>query len=329
MPIVNQSHPASQTASPVAHADLWPKLNESNTKNANNKVEETKTVSDDEDWEYVSSNSSTRTDSDDDAQTNNSSSKGTSTISIIHSANASIATLSSEAKEELEDTDNDHSIMHRCDSTPAFSSYSSLGSFAASDDELSFVVDCESSVDAHSIMTTNDDTVLLSHKTGTGTGTGAATNTTPIKKVPSFKDIMMLNAQQKENEDMKKKAQLKELAEKRRLEAVQRRKTTKTRIIVTPIKRCAKSTGDLRSLVIHEEEEGYGGGGGGGGGIIHEEEVLGESDAMEYYNRKSHGSKGRANGRKQRPDEAKRKEFIIHKKNAQRRAQGVKEKHKD
>ena len=79
----------------------------------------------------------------------------------------------------------------------------------------------------------------------------------------------------------------------------------KSRYVVTPIKRCAKSTGDLLSLVENEEDE-----------------PMGESDAMEYYSRKAHGAHGRSNGLKQRPDEAKRKEMIVQKKNMQRQKQG-------
>ena len=114
--------------------------------------------------------------------------------------------------------------------------------------------------------------------------------------------------------------------EDRRKAAAQRRKANKPRLVINSIKRCTKSTGDLRSLVIHEDVEddgyGYGGGaGGGGGGIIHEEEILGETDASEFYSRKNKGNMNRHNGKKTRPDEAKRKAFIIDKKNAQRKAQ--------
>jgi len=97
-----------------------------------------------------------------------------------------------------------------------------------------------------------------------------------------------------------------------------RAKTKKVKsryVVVKPIKRCAKSTGDLLSLAEQEEEELHGGGGGGGA-------PMGETDAMDYYHRKSHGAKGRENGLKLRPDEAKRKEMIVNKKNAQRQQQG-------
>ncbi len=281
-----------QSTSPVVH-ELWPKLKDSKDPPARDE---------DEDWEYISSSSS--------------SSVNAPSANDAKDKNQASSSTTSEAKEDGEDLE-DHSLIHRCESTPEFSSFSSFGSIQASDDDLSYVVDCGSSVDAQSIQTTHDDTVLLSLKKDIGNGA--------IKKVPSFKDMLLINSQKIQEEDQRKKEQLKELEEKRRKEAIQRRKTTRTRLVVTPIKRCAKSTGDLRSLVIHEEEEGYGGGGSGfGSAVIHEEEeVLGCTDAMEYYNRKDVGRKGRMNGLKTRPDEAKRKEMIIHKKNAQRRAQGI------
>jgi len=88
-------------------------------------------------------------------------------------------------------------------------------------------------------------------------------------------------------------------------------------------------------MVSIQEGEGggdgcMGGGGGGGSGCgggyangvtIHEEEVLGETDASDYYHRKNVGRASRTNGLKLRPDEAKRKVFIVAKKDAQRQKQ--------
>jgi len=75
----------------------------------------------------------------------------------------------------------------------------------------------------------------------------------------------------------------------------------KPKFVVAPIKRCAKSTGDLQSLVIQEEDE-----------------ILGDTDAMDFYHRKAKGFQGRQNGLKLRPDEAKRKAITMHKKDLQR-----------
>ena len=291
----------------------YPPLNMNNTPNNQmdnslaNSIQELNLTSSDDDWEYVSSNTD------------------------VSSDNEVEKSESLSCKEEKVDFDEECSMIHRCESTPEFSSFSSLGSIVGStttptkDDDTSYVLDCDSSfVDAQSISTTVSDAVLLSKKKTPTT----TTTSNPIKKVPSFKDMVASNAEQLQKEERQKKIDLKAREEKRREDALQRRKAIKTRLVVTPIKRCARSTGDLRSLVIHEDEEGHGGGGGGGGGcmsaiIQEDEEILGESDAAEYYNRKAYGSKGRANGRKIRPDEKKRKDFIIHKKNAQRKAQGV------
>ena len=194
----------------------------------------------------------------------------------------------------------------RCVSTPAFSN---LG-----DEDDSYVLDCAESVDAQSMATTSsawDDAVLVSQKKTADT----------MKKVPSFKDIMMLNAQANKAEEQNKKEILQHHQDKMREAAVERRKSNKPRLVVNAIQRCAKSTGDLRSLVIHEDAEDDGGGGGGGGGTIHEDEVTGDTDSMCFYHQKSKGSLNRQNGSKIRPDEAKRRDFIMHKKNAQRAAQ--------
>lgn len=187
--------------------------------------------------------------------------------------------------------------LHRCMSTPEFSHIP--------EDDESYVMDCTSSIDAFSL----DDTVLLTQKPA------------GMKKVPSFKDIIMLNAKEKELEEEKIKLAIEQQQQQMREEALKRRKNSKPKIVIKPIQRCAKSTGDLRSLVIHEEDEEECGGGGGGGGIIEEEDVLGDTDAMEFYNRKSKGSQSRSNGRKIRPDEAKRLEISMYKKEAQRKAQ--------
>lgn len=76
-------------------------------------------------------------------------------------------------------------------------------------------------------------------------------------------------------------------------------------------------------LTIMEEDDncdfviGRGSGGGiadgGGGGT-----VIGDTDAIDYYQRKEHGSKSTVNKKKERPDEAKRREIIMYKKGMQR-----------
>lgn len=80
----------------------------------------------------------------------------------------------------------------------------------------------------------------------------------------------------------------------------------KPKFVVTPIKRCVRSTGDLKAL---------------GRQMNDEDDILGDSDAHEFYSRKAHGSSTRQNGMKTRPDEAKRLQMTMAKKNLQRERQ--------
>mmetsp|Transcript_8177 Transcript_8177/g.17519 ORF Transcript_8177/g.17519 Transcript_8177/m.17519 type:complete len:524 (-) Transcript_8177:303-1874(-) len=83
--------------------------------------------------------------------------------------------------------------------------------------------------------------------------------------------------------------------------------------------------------VLEEDEDadlviGNGGGKGascGGGGDC---EILGDTDAMDYYHRKEKGSVSTTNKKKERPDEAKRKAISMHKKELQRTKQQEKAK---
>ena len=83
-------------------------------------------------------------------------------------------------------------------------------------------------------------------------------------------------------------------------------------VVVQPtslIRRCSKSSPNLLGL-IHEHHD----------DDDDDEHVLGDTDAAEYYHRKSKGAQGRSNGMKLRPDEAKRKAFSVNKRNLQRKA---------
>jgi hypothetical protein len=81
----------------------------------------------------------------------------------------------------------------------------------------------------------------------------------------------------------------------------QQQRKFKTKFIVKPITRSAKSAPNLHAL--------------------EEEEVLGDTDAHEYYTRKSMGYSGRQNGLKVRPDEAKRLQMTMQKKQMQQQSQ--------
>lgn len=95
----------------------------------------------------------------------------------------------------------------------------------------------------------------------------------------------------------------------------------KPKFVVKPIRRCSKSTGDLQSLARIAENDDYYSGGGGGGDSYNDDHILGETDAQLFYNQKAQGKLGRKNGRKVRPDEAKRLQITMAKKDDQRQRQ--------
>ena len=90
-----------------------------------------------------------------------------------------------------------------------------------------------------------------------------------------------------------------------------RKPRARPRYVVRPIRRCTKSTGDLQSLAAVPEDD--------GDGTDPDRDVLGAADASDFYHRKALGAKGRANGLKIRPDELKRKQFALQRKEMQRR----------
>ena len=89
-------------------------------------------------------------------------------------------------------------------------------------------------------------------------------------------------------------------------------------VVIKPpslIRRCSKSSPNLLGL-IHEDLA---------NNVVDDQEgeILGDTDAAEYYHRKSKGAQGRSNGLKLRPDEAKRKAYAVNKRNLQRQASGA------
>jgi len=99
-------------------------------------------------------------------------------------------------------------------------------------------------------------------------------------------------------------------------------KKKKPKFVVTPIKRCAKSTGDLRSFTrITESDDHHDGGVSGGCDVYNDEIILGDTDTELFYNQKAQGRLGRTNGKKVRPDEQKRLKMIMAKKDDQRQRQ--------
>lgn len=100
-------------------------------------------------------------------------------------------------------------------------------------------------------------------------------------------------------------------------QAARIRKARKPQFVVTPIRRCSKSTGDLKSLFRIAEDDldhHY-------GHDSFNNQIMGETDAQEFYSRKAVGKTAHQNGLKTRPDEAKRLQMSMAKKNEQRQRQ--------
>jgi hypothetical protein len=175
------------------------------------------------------------------------------------------------------------------------------------------------------------------------------------KSAPSFADILAKNADKPMSwgcDKQKTEAMLRDSHRRHHL-----RVRTKPKFIVADeasglgkMMKHAHSTGDLTkmmemveqerqragkgrmkkqfSALMEEDDEGdfvigrgSGGGMGGGGGDMNTSEVLGDTDAMDYYHRKDKGSQSTVNKKKERPDEAKRKEISMYKKELQREKQ--------
>lgn len=278
--------------------DFWPKLSEHTKEESFPPPDIVETKSDHSDrasseggWEFVAS----------DTDDNDEKEKSEASLEVVHDLALSPRDKNKEQTPPM--------ILHRCLSTPVFTDLSQDVS-----EDSSYILDCSSSISARSTLTdmTQNDTVLLSKVEPQNT----------IKKVPSFKDIILLKAKEQEKEEMNKRVQVKLREEKSRHDMLKRKKAMKPKLVLSPITRCSKSTGDLRSLVsINEDEDVCDFN--GCRSIINEDEeqILGETDAAEFYHQKSKGRSNRSNGMKLRPDEAKRKKMIIDKKNMQRRSQ--------
>jgi hypothetical protein len=229
-------------------------------------------------------------------------------------------------------------FFHKSTSSPALSIYEHVSNESEEkktpegDDESSFDhCSCSvMSIEAHSVQTESSSShVLVSH----------ITPEKPLtRRVPSFKDAILLNAQETEKEEVAALQRRQDAKIALRKEALAKRKASKPRLLVvkTPPKlsRNSKSTGDLNSLMhshatIYEDHEDdmCGGGGGGGGGFdtVQEHDILGDTDATDFYAQKSKGGSSRMNSKKIRPDEAKRLDMILNKKEEQRKKQKERE----
>ncbi|KAG7362834.1 hypothetical protein IV203_026194 [Nitzschia inconspicua] len=205
---------------------------------------------------------------------------------------------------------NTHTLKH-CQSSP------DLRKYVLEDDEES----SSSSSDGTSSSRSSSSGVLVQTDDGTTASSSvvmvpsltSAKNTTsnsPWASKVSFKETLMKQYQQDQGSGGDCNDQLQPQHHHRHHHHHHRRHTTTRKkmqpkfVVVQPkpLSRGAKSTGDLQSL-DHEEDDDI---------------VLGDTDAQLYYNQKAQGQLGRRNGRKQRPDEAKRLDIIMAKKSMQR-----------
>jgi len=194
-----------------------------------------------------------------------------------------------------------HRILKHCESSPNF------GSFYFEEEETEEspnFVELENENDTKSVSTAMTDLSHVVVETPVITSPNISNPNTiggglvKVHRVPSFKDAILLNAQEVQKERLEVQKQQEEAT----LNSMkQKRRMGKTRFVVKEIKRCSKSTPDLSSLAQ-----------------VVEDEQLGATDSPDYYARKSFGYVARKNGLKLRPDEAKRKEFSIYKRDAQR-----------
>lgn len=74
------------------------------------------------------------------------------------------------------------------------------------------------------------------------------------------------------------------------------------------MRRCSQSSPNLLGMIRENDDD------------DDDDEILGDTDAGDYYHRKNKGAQGRTNGRKLRPDEAKRKAYSVQKRNLQRQS---------
>lgn len=121
-----------------------------------------------------------------------------------------------------------------------------------------------------------------------------------MKKTMSWRDMVLSQV-----DELAKEVEVITPLQKQQQQQPKLKMKVKPKYVVTPIRRCTMSTPNLRSLAEEEDDD----------------EVLGDTDAMEYYNRKAKGYSGHKNGMKLRPDEAKRKDITMYKKELQRAAQ--------
>lgn len=191
--------------------------------------------------------------------------------------------------------DKPHCLKHAM-STPDFRHYNTILEESDADDEAILVgtydQDENSLASSSIVMVSGPASVVSSQSVWSASS-----------KI-SFRDAIMKEHSQETKEDVQQQAKQPKIVRK------------KPKFVVKPIRRCSKSTGDLQSLAriaendLHDDFDPY-----------NDELILGDTDAGLYYNQKAQGKLGRKNGRKIRPDEAKRLQITMAKKDDQRQRQ--------
>lgn len=200
-------------------------------------------------------------------------------------------------------------ILKHCESSPDLRQYV-LEETSSSEDNDEEEEDEEAS--GVLVENTADDVTSLASSSVVMVSSGPSSATSPWSSKLSFKEAIL-----KSNPEGSNSLHQQQPHKRHHHHHTRIRKLKKPVFVVKPIKRCSKSTGDLTSLDNDTEEE-YGSGGGGGGGGGCQEQILGDTDAQQYYSQKAQGKLGRKNGKKIRPDEAKRLEITMAKKTMQR-----------
>jgi hypothetical protein len=153
-----------------------------------------------------------------------------------------------------------------------------------------------------------DDGFTIVSNPGTVLSCWSSSTSDTINPVRTFRDILMTKPKESKVEGSLEPIPS---SNHRPILATNNRRMKKSQFVVvrtSNLKRCAKSSNDLS--VIDEQEH-------------YDDDRYDDHGVEFYYSNKAMGARGRNNGLKLRPDELKRKDIILHKKNLQRQSSGV------
>jgi len=192
--------------------------------------------------------------------------------------------------------------LKHAQSTPDFRYYNTILEENSDDEDAVLVGVSEESVDSVAspsiVMVSGPPSIISSQSCWS----------TSLKS--SFRDVIMKEMNQEDKDQTLTEMGIDQQA--RQSKKVRK----KPKFVVKPIRRCSKSTGDLQATARIAENGDH-----NGGDDSYDDFILGDTDAGLYYNQKAHGKLGRKNGRKTRPDEAKRLQITMAKKDDQRQRQ--------